>query len=171
MSLMIAFSCGNKEQAADSQEKTMKQITLNVFEVEISCVSKGTNMFVLHFLDGTNPWFTPEQAVWLGVEASENSQTLLLSLQEGVRPTDIRLDFCEGDRCAPLQIGDIKLKYQDRFFVIEKKAFLDYFTPNEYIKFDSETLTATPIEVDGKKDPFFSSKPKLQMAIDKLIRG
>ena len=169
-STFLLFSCKEAEKTEDSP-KAVKEIKLNVFDVELDVTSTEKNMIILYYLDGTSPWFTPEQTVWMGVEPKAESQTIVLSLPEGVPPTDLRLNYGFDKLKGPIQINEIRLKYQDKQFTIDKKSFEEYFTPNQYIKFDSATLLATPITVDGKMDPFFVSKPKLAMAIDKLIHG
>ena len=166
----LGISC-NDSKKEEQAEKPLKEVKLNVFEVELDVVSTNENMFVLHFLDGSNQWFNDEQAIWQGVKGNTEAQKVVLSLPDGVKPQDLRLDFCFEKVCGPVQINSVTLKYHDSMFKIVSKDFLEYFTPNEFIQFNAESMTATPVEVAGKKDPFFLSKPKLKMAVDKLLHG
>jgi hypothetical protein len=161
------MACKDKEKEAGA-EKEVKPIT---FDVVLDAVVEKENMLILYYQDQPEQWFEADRAVWLGVKPNTASQTLTLSLPEGVLPRDIRLNYCFEKLRGPIQINSITLKYNGKSVFINKNEFLDYFKPNEYIKYDKETGLATPIEVDGKSNPFFTTQEKIWGVITNLNLG
>jgi len=165
---LVFISCKD-----DKQKETPKteEVKVETFDVVLDLVVKKDNMLILLYQDDLGQWFTEERTVWLGVKGKNEAQTAVLSLPEGVLPKDIRIHISSEPGQDPIKFNSITLKYKNKSFVVNQANFDQYFTANEYVKFDAATFTATPIEVGGKYDPFFGSKETLWPILNKISDG
>jgi len=164
---MFAISCKENTE----KDKVVAQEENKNFIVEIDYKTSQKNMFIMYFYEEKGQFFDAENTVWLGVQPSEVVQKAVLEIPDERLPIDLRINFCFEKLKGPIQFEAITLKYQDLSFEITKAQITEYFEPNEYLKFDAATGLATPIELDGKTDPFFVSKDKLWNLIKNLNEG
>ena len=164
---MNIVSCKEgKEGAIIAPKKENKNFT-----VEIDYKSSQKNMFIMYFYEDKGEFFTADNAVWLGIQPNEGVQKATLEIPDERLPIDLRINFCFEKLRGPVQFESITLKYLDLSFQIPKAQILEYFVPNEYIQYDAATGIATPVTVNGKSDPFFTSKDKLWNLIKNLNDG
>ncbi|MEO8254813.1 MAG: hypothetical protein ABI554_10560 [Flavobacterium sp.] len=155
----------------DKKKETPEVKKVETFDVILDAVVKKENMFILFYADAPGQWFAEERTVWLGVQGKNEAQTSILSLPEGVLPRNLSIHISSKPGQEPIKFNSIIFKYKNKSFVVNQANFNQYFTPNKYVKFDQATFTATPIEVDGKYDPFFDAKEALLPIIQKISDG
>ena len=148
----ILTSCKKKETVKSDFESFVLTADLNI---------PKDNMIALYYTDGLNQWFSPQKTIWAGLKKKDKNQLISLKMPCGVLPRDLRIDYCFEEFFGPIQINSIILIYKKGSFKIDRSVFLDYFKPNQYIIYNKETGVAKPTKINGKSQPFFSSKDKL----------
>lgn len=164
---VLLTSCKNQSGEVPASEKA-KPAT---FDVVVEAVAPSANTLSLYYQDQPDQWFASERVVSLKVTPKAASQTLTLSLPEGVLPRDLQLNFGTAGEYPPIQLNSITLRYNGKSAFINKSEILDYFKPNQYVQYDTQTGWAKPVTVDGKCEPFFSTAEKIWGVITNINSG
>lgn len=93
------------------------------------------------YIKKTDDSYSEELSIKQFVEGKDELQTLNYVLPVGVKPKNIRIDF--GERANyhdSIRIENVILKYRDLALDGSRGAYKEWFTPNENIYFDSDTL-------------------------------
>jgi len=163
VSVILFVSCKNKET-----EQIEQEIKANTFDVIVDLNIQKDDELILFYKDASISYFDEKNTIYNGLKGKTSNQTAIFSIPEGILPNDIRLDISSKKEQSPIVINSISLIYNGNSFKIEQKDILKYFTPNEFVEFDSNTGTARFLEKDGNYDPFFNTKPAIYIELEKL---
>ncbi|MHC0444414.1 hypothetical protein ACWA1F_03340 [Flavobacterium sp. 3-218] len=163
--LTLFISCKNKEEA-----QPVEELKTNTFDVIVDLKIEKDDELILFYKDPSIAYFDAKNTVYNGVKGKTESQQVTFSIPEGILPNDIRFDVSSNKDQNPVIINSITLSFEGRVFKIEQKDILKYFTPNEFIKFDEETGTASFFEKGENYDPYFLTKEVLYPKIE-MVRG
>lgn len=161
--IVCFISCKNKEM-----QPPVEEIKVNTFDVIVDLNIQKDDELILFYKDASIAFFDEKNTVYNGVKGKPESQIVTFSVPEGILPNDIRFDISSKIGQQPIKINSIALSYSGRTFKIEQKDLLKYFTPNEFINFDSTTGTASFIEKKGNYDPIFNTKPAIYVEFEKI---
>lgn len=172
--LSLAFVSCKNEDKKDGDIIKKEEVKPETFDVSVNLTIKKDDDLILYYKDGSNEWFDEEHAVWMGVKGNEQPQTVVLSLPEGSMPIDIRLDLGRNEykNQDPIAIHGVKLSFLDKSFEINEHQILDFFNPNQYLKFDEVTKKfILQKDEKGGYDPFLESKNPLYPQLLGIARG
>lgn len=160
------FSCKNKEEVKPVEEV----VKANTFDIIVDLDIKKDDELILFYKDPSISYFDEKNTVYYGIKGKNETQTVVFSIPEGILPNDIRFDISSKKDQEPIKINSVTLSFEGRNFKIIQKDLLKYFAPNEFIKFDEATATATFISKGDSYDPFFLTKPAIYPELEK-VRG
>ena len=167
--LSLAFlSC--KNEIKKEEVKPAEEVKANTFDVTVDLILKKDDELVLFYKDESITYFVEDMTVWAGLKGSEALQTAKFSIPEGILPNNIRIDISSKKEQEPIVIKSIGFSYEGRSFSVKGEDLEKYFTPNEYIKFNPSTATATLLKIKDAYDPFFLTKETLFPEIER-VRG
>lgn len=163
----VLVSC--KKDANKEAVNSETEVKANTFDVVFDLIIKQDDELILFYKDASIAYFDDKNTVYVGVKGSNQSQRITFSIPEGVYPNDIRFDISSNKTQAPIVINGLDLIFEGRIFHIDKKDFDKYFKPNEYMKYDPTTATATMSMIDDKYDPFFNTKETIYKELEKVL--
>lgn len=163
--IVSLISCKNKEE-----EKPVEEVKANTFDVIVDLDIKKDDELILFYKDPSISFFDDKNTVYYGVKGKDEPQTITFSVPEGILPNDIRFDISSKKDQEPIKINSVTLSFEGRNFKIEQKDLSKYFTPNEFIKFDDASGTATFVKEGENYDPYFLTKPAIYPELEK-VRG
>ncbi len=163
--ITLFISCKNKEEA-----KPVEEIKANTFDVIVDLKIEKDDELILFYKDPSIAYFDAKNTVYNGVKGKPESQQIIFSVPEGILPNDIRFDISSNKEQNPITINSITLSFEGRVFKIAQKDILKYFTPNDFIKFDDSTGTATFFKKGEEYDPYFLTKEIIYPQIE-MVRG
>jgi hypothetical protein len=167
---LTLFSCKNNEpkESPDS----IQEVKPNTFEVTLDLVIKTDDELILFYKNGPNQWFDDEKTVWYSVKGSEEAQSVVFNLPEGVLPTDLRIDIGRNEmkNLKEIEIKKIAISYLDKVFEIQHDKIDTYFKPNQCMSYDSSTKMYTfKKDEKGIYDPFLEAQPDFYPQLAKII--
>ncbi|THD32819.1 MAG: hypothetical protein DI588_06240 [Flavobacterium johnsoniae] len=170
LSLSVLIGC--KDDKKEPVEKVVEvEKPSKTFDVIIDATIKKDDKIMVYYQDETIPWFNDEHFVETGVVGMPDEQKVKISVPEEYIPHNIRIDISSVAGQEPIVLKKITLKYLDKSFVIESAYLKNYFTMNDYIKYDANTNTMSFIKKeDGSYDPVMLTTEPLIAEIIKITK-
>lgn len=170
MGLLSLTSC-KKEQDKKSEEVAVEEAKSTTFDITVELKIKKDDDLIIYYKDGTNEWIVEDKSVWNSVKGSEDFQTVVFKMPEGVLPNDFRFDIGRNEFKGqqPIEIRKITLSYLNSKFDILQDEFLLYFKPNKYIAFDEKTKQYSFSIVDDYYDPYFETTPLIYPRLSNVV--
>lgn len=163
------LSCKNNEQKESPE--AIEEVKPKTFQVLLDLVIKTDDELILFYKNGPNQWFDDEKTVWNNVKGSEETQTVVFNLPEGVLPTDLRIDIGRNEmkNLKDIEIKKIAISYLDKSFEIPQDKMDTYFKPNKCMSYDASTKIYTFKKDDeGMYDPFLEAQPDFYTELAKV---
>ena len=162
--LVASFSCKNREEQTSKEEPVAKVEVKKPekFIVEANFkLDKGDNFRL--FANGVfiNNTRTMNINITEQVSSSENGQTLVFDLPEGVRP-DYEVGVNLGSKeIKKIEFLQIKISYGNIEFIVTPDKIGEYFYFSQNIDYNPESGTIQTKKVDGKHNPIMYFKPHI----------
>lgn len=172
--ILFISSCkdNNSNNNSNTNEKVDKEN--NIFKISFDLiVKKNDNMHLYYTQDGTID-FDEKNSVWMPVNGSEKTQTILFKLPEDVLPTAIRVDFGYGKNPeqSDVELKTFKMSYFGKTVEANGVSILDYFYPNkENTEVIPGTSTLKRIKKDQESGPILYPQIPLSEKIKELTLG
>jgi len=169
--LIIVFSCKN-EVDIDSLEIVRPQIVDSIFRVKLNVEVKKEDNFSLYFTtDGSTDFKT--EPLWVNVKGNENEQQLVFSLEKGMKPSQIRLDFGMKKDQEDIVLKSIILEYSGKKREIIGAELGTYFRADETkCTFDPTTGIIKAVVKNGERQnpSLYPQDNVLKAEIEKLAK-
>lgn len=161
----MVLSCGKDK--ANQQEEVV--INPNTFKVEVEGVFKNDDELILFWKDPSIAYFDDKHTIYRGIKGSEMPQKIIFEFKEDDLPNDIRFDVSSKKDQKEIILNYIKIEQQDRFFIIQKENFYDYFRPNNFMILDSLSGKINTKEIEGSYDPILFTKPQIYPKLEAVL--
>lgn len=168
---LALFSC--KNEAKEESEKSTEITQSVTFDILLDLKIKKDDDLIIYYKDGTNEWIVEEKAVWNSVKGSDEFQTVIFHMPDGVVPNDFRLDIGRNEfkNQEPIEIRRLTLSYLNNKFSVEEGQFDLFFKPNQYITFDEKTKQYSFSKDSlGSYDPYFETRPAFYPQLANMIK-
>lgn len=153
-----------KKTAISQQEN--KEAKKNVFEIEITYKVSQDDVFqVFYTSDDASEHFSTKSMIRKKVFGSDEFNTVKIQLPKNMLPYKIRIDLGEKKEQGEIGIQEIKLKYLGREIDIKKELILEFFSINEFLKYDYGKGIFKSSLVNNRYDPFIISSALLNQKI------
>ncbi|NHM07780.1 hypothetical protein G4D82_11155 [Flavobacterium sp. CYK-4] len=164
LALFFLLSC--KESRIFESESIKNN---NCFEVLLNLRITQNDQLLLFYKDASIAYFDDAHTVLAKVKGSPAPQSIVFTLPAEVYPNDLRLDISSNKNQSPIVIYGVDLRFQGRTFHIGQDDFGRYFSPNQYIGYNSATATATLSAIEDQYDPFFNTKEIIYKELEKIL--
>lgn len=173
--MYVSVSCNKRGDRNNPRpiEAKQKKNKSQILEVSFDIKSKDDNQYILYYKDGTTEWFDENHTIWVGASGGEKYKTVTFRFDKDVKPNELRLDIGlnEFKNNSPIEIGGGAFKYSGNSKEFNSSQFMQYFSPNQCITYDSITKQYFfNTDENGKFDPFFVSTSKANTALRQLIK-
>lgn len=159
--IVVSFSCKNKEKQTPKEEpkKEAEVKKPEKFIIEATFKLEKSDDFRL-FANGifVNNTRTMNLSITEEVTRSENTQTLIFDLPEGVRPDyEVGINLGSKER-KRIEFLEVKISYGDIEFIATPDKISDLFYLNEYINYTPENGVFQTQDANGKHNPIMYLK-------------
>ncbi|WP_347923215.1 hypothetical protein [Pontimicrobium sp. SW4] len=165
--VIFSFSCKNEDKKATEVQTPIKKEVVkdNLFKIIMEAKVKEDDKFQVFFTDDSpEESFSANKRLVKNIVGSEEFQTLEFVLPKEVLPFKFRIDLGENSYETLVEIGVIKLEYNNEVIEIDPLTLERFFQPNIYLqKTDNGFMRKT---IDGRCDPFLMSTPLLIKKIE-----
>jgi hypothetical protein len=167
---ILLSSCKGKEKQ-ENQEETKIQ-TKEFFSVDLEVIAPKADDFGVYYTEDQTINFTGDKVAWKGVFAKPNKvQTVTFDFPEEVMPTNIRFDLGNNKKQDDLVLQNFKLNYYDKSFKAQGSDFFKYFSQNDSIKFEIDSIKGTIKFLKNTNSiPYYFPKQALLDEIKKITK-
>lgn len=171
--LLIFIGCkeSKSENTNDVKVKSeVNQTKKETFIVTLKGVFEKDDTFGLFYTENETEKFSADQLVTTKFSAQKGIQDIVLETPRGVYPLTFRLDFGSNREQSKIKIYECILNYEGNSYTIEGKNLKKYFTFNDGIKMESDSLTFSlkTFNFKGKDvyDPYIKGNKNLTEVLD-----
>lgn len=163
LTLLIFISCKETKKTEEkvNLEKPQEVVQKNepVFIFKIDLVLPEDDEIELFYTDYYNEKYSWKTRVRKKVKGNTSQQTITFKLPEEVFPSSLRIDFGKNKLMSDIILNKITMSYEDFSFDIPASDFSSFFIANKYASYNKEKGIISTMELEGKYDPYFESKP------------
>lgn len=157
--VLVIVACKNsKKEEINTIEEKPKVIEESVFKIKMEFINNNDDKFEIYYQDDNHNKYTRENRIAKGVKGNVNPQKVEFKLPEKVFPTSIRIDVGEGLSENEITFISLVMTYEDYKKTFSPLELMSFFNHNQFIEYSKNTGLIKCKSVNGKYDPFFSSK-------------
>ncbi|MGV3461646.1 MAG: hypothetical protein ACO1N9_14450 [Flavobacterium sp.] len=160
LTLISIVSCKDEKQPVEpSNDKSNTSADCSVIlEAKFSLNDK----FQVYYTEDQSDELSGENVVDMYVYGSPDMQTITIPFPDGIIPYKIRFDLGENNSQSIMVIKNISIKYKDKVIDGDNGKFMNFWTPNEAIKYDASNFVYNLTQVNGLHDPLLVSNANLE---------
>lgn len=165
-SISLLFLSCNSNQKVDvtpEKESNYENVTL-IIEAKILHNDK----FQIYYTNKPNIELNGENLLNKFVYGSDEMQTVVFEFPKNEKPYKIRLDLGENEDQTNLTIKNISLRYKDEKINGDEGKFLDYWSANESLFYDSAKFIYNIVPFNNLHDPLLISNINLEKKLLKF---
>ena len=166
----IFIACKN-EKSVDSLEVVTPEV-VNAFIVTLDVSIKKDDDLSLYYTTDGSIDFSKIPPIWLGVKGSNDFQKVVFTLPEGIKPTQLRLDFGMNKDQEDIILKSVKMEYIGKSRIIACPEFVTYFRADDNkCSFDPVTGVIKALVKDGVRQypSLYPHESTLMPEIQKIL--
>lgn len=167
--LLISLSCKKKKEVNVNVENIMKEKKEIQYSDDFSITLKvkvdKKDVFQIFYKEDVAEFYRENESLSKSIAPASEFQDFEIILPEDVYPYNFRFDFGINSEQESIQIESLTLKYKKGTYEILGKDIPKYFSLNEGVTMDSDSLTFL-LKMHNREtrmvyDPFMIGKPEL----------
>jgi len=172
LTLVLAVTIIGCKDESKNQDKTAQETEVlpDAFRVTLDVVTKKNDDFcVLYTQDGSINF---KDGVWQAVKGSNNSQKVVFTLPEGVKPTQLRIDFGMNKEQEDIILNSVTMDYLGKSRTIGCPELVAFFRADDSkCTFDHVTGLIKAVVKDGvRQNPsLYPHESNMMPAIQKIL--
>lgn len=169
LSTIITVSCKNENNNQKEQSQEAQAIP-DAFRVTLDVVAKKNDDFCLLYTEDGSINF--KEGVWQAIKGSNNSQKVVFTLPENVKPTQLRIDFGMNKEQEEIILNSFTMEYIGKSRTIGCPELVAFFRADDSkCSFDHVTGIIKPVLKDGvRQNPsLYPHESNMMPAIQKIL--
>jgi hypothetical protein len=126
----VLFIGCKDEKSLDSLDVVAPEV-INAFVVTLDVTVKKDDDLSLYYTTDGSIDFSTIAPIWKGVKGSNDFQTVVFTLPEDIKPTQLRLDFGMNKEQEDIILKSIKMEYIGKSRTIACPEFVSYFRADD----------------------------------------
>lgn len=159
------------DKSVDSLEVVTPEV-VNAFIVTLDVTIKKNDDLSLYYTTDGSIDFSKIAPIWKGVKGSNDSQKVVFTLPEGVKPTQLRIDFGMNKEQEDIILKSVTMDYIGKSRTIACPELVSFFRADDSkCTFDHVTGTIKALVKDGVRQypSLYPHETMLMPEIQKII--
>lgn len=160
--VVLFFSCGNnkkKNETIDIDTPSTKNVIQkdNILKIAFDIKVKEDDKFQLFYIDESpESKYNVDSRIVLPIQGSDEYQLIKFEFPPNILPYKFRVDVGENKNETLIKIRSVKLTLNNNTIEFDGATIDKFFQPNIYLNKAEDGYERK--KVDGRYDPFFTSK-------------
>lgn len=170
LSTLFLGSCKDEKSIDSLEVVTPEPVEAFIVTLDVT-IKKDDDLSLYYTTDGSID-FSKIAPIWQGVKGSNDSQKVVFTLPEDVKPTLLRLDFGMNKEQEDVVLKSVKMEYIGKSKTIASPEFVSYFRADDNkCSFDPVTGVIKALVKDGVRQfpSLYPHESTLGPEIQKII--